>query len=167
MSFNKAKHVWGVAIGASVVGAILVGAAFAQSPPPGGGPSPAERAIEYRQAVYTLIGGNFGPIAGMVQGRVPFNGADALKRAQRLASLATFLDDAFPEISKEGKTKAKPEIWTDRAEFDNIVSDLGKDTAALAATLSKDNSSVTPEFKAAVATLGNDCKTCHDKFRAK
>ena len=175
MIFNYTTRARGAAIGALVAGTFLAVMALAQTPPAGGpgagappaGPSPAERAIEYRQAVYTVIGGNFGPLGGMMQGRAPFNGPEALKRAQRLAALAGFLDDAFPEISKDGKTKAKPEIWTNRAEFDKIAKDFADHTAALAATLAKDNSSATDAFKSAAAAVGNDCKTCHDKFRAK
>jgi cytochrome c' len=83
------------------------------SPPggPGGGPmeakpSPAEQAIEYRQALYTLFGGNFEPIGGIMQGHAEYNAADGAKRAERVAFLATMVSDAFPELSKEGKTKA-------------------------------------------------------------
>jgi cytochrome c556 len=33
--------------------------------------------------------------------------------------------------------------------------------------VAENSSSAGDEFKAAVAAVGNDCKTCHDKFRSK
>lgn len=171
----KTSRGFAAATGALIVGAVISMAAMAQTPPAGGagmaagaGPqeSPADRAIEYRKAVYSVIGHQNGPIGGMVQGRVEYNGAEATKRAERLAQMAVMLDDAFPEISKTGDTKAKPEIWTDKAEFDKILKDFVDHTAALSAQLKKDNKSF-DDFKKAATTVANDCKTCHDKFRAK
>jgi cytochrome c556 len=134
--------------------------------PGGGGPSPAERAIEYRQALYTVLANKWGPIGQMLAGRMPFNGPDAAKRATQAAQIAAMLPDAFPDISKNGDTKAKPEIWANRAEFDKLVTDLGDHTAALAAVLAKD-ATASDAFKSAATAVANDCKTCHDKFRAK
>jgi len=167
MGSNLTTRVRVAAIGTLIAGAILAAAAFAQSPPAGGDKrTPAERAIDYRQAMFTVIGGNFGPIGGMQQGRAPFNGTEALKRAQRVAALSGFLEDAFPDISKEGDTRAKPEIWADRAEFDKLVKDFNTHTAALAATLAKDSKSE-EAFKTAATAVAGDCKGCHDKFRTK
>ena len=164
------------ATGALIVGAVISMAALAQMPPAGGegmgagggGPqqSPADRAIEYRKAVYTVISSNFGPLGGMLQGRVEYNGAEATKRAERLAQMAVMLDDAFPDVSKTGDTKAKPEIWTNKAEFDKLVKDFTDHTAALAAQLKKDNKSA-DDFKKVATAVAGDCRTCHDKFRAK
>ena len=48
----------------------------AQTPPAAGaapaGPTPAERAIEYRQAVYKIVAGNFGPLSQAAQGKAEF-----------------------------------------------------------------------------------------------
>src|SRR5689334_22826537 len=107
-------------------GALLVsvtcGVAFAQTPPPApapaAGPTPAERAIEYRQAVYKIVAGNFGPLAQVAQGKAEFKADVARRQATRLAQIATFVGDSYPDISKEGKTRALPAIWANRAEFD-------------------------------------------------
>jgi cytochrome c556 len=178
VNFNKTVRARGVAIGVLIMGTIMAIAAYAQSPASGGVPSgrsgahsdeptPGERAIKYRRAVYTVIGGNFRPVGGMLQGTVPFNAADALKRAQRVKVMAGFLDEAFPDISKAGDTEAKPEIWTNRVEFDKLVKDFNADTAALVATLEKDNKSDIDAFKSAAKEVAADCKGCHEKFRAK
>jgi len=138
------------------------------SPPggPGAMPSPAERAIEYRQALYTVVGGNFGPIGGILQGKAEYHAADVAKRAERLAFLATMAGDAFPEISKTGKTKAKPEIWSNQDGFAKAVKAFEDSTANLAALVKTDNTN-SAAFKAAAGKVGEACKGCHDDFRAK
>ena len=131
-------------------------------------PSPADKAIEYRQAVFKIVAGNFGPLAQSAQGKIELQPAAARKHAERLAAIADFTRDAFPEISREGsvKTKAKAEIWSDRAEFNKLLDDLGNATRVLANVTA--NAAAKPEdFKAAVGNVGNACKGCHDKFREK
>jgi cytochrome c556 len=142
----------------------------AQTPPAAGaapaGPTPAERAIEYRQSVFKIVGGNFGPLSQVAQGKAEFKAETAAKQASRLAQIATFIGDAHPDISKEGKTRALPAIWSNRKEFDQILQDFTAHTKALA-EVTENSSSAGEEFKGAVAAVGNDCKSCHEKFRAK
>jgi len=150
------------------------GIALAQTPPapaagaaaPPAGPTPAERAIEYRQAVYKIVAGNFGPLTQAAQDKADFKPEAATKNAARLSQIATFVGDAYPDISKEGKTRALPAIWTNRAEFDALVKDFVSHTKNLA-DVTENSSSAGDEYKAAVAAVGNDCKSCHDKFRSK
>ena len=163
-------------LGAVVIGTVISFAAWAQTPPAGGQggdgmgamqmPSPAEQAIEYRKSLFTVISGNFGPIGNMLQGRADFNGADAAKRAARTAQLAAMLDDAFPDISKTGDTKAKPEIWTNKTDFDKISKDFMTHTADLAAVLKKDSSN-SADFKKAATAVAQDCRSCHEQFKAR
>jgi len=160
------------AIGVLVLAAAACGAALAQTPPspaPGAapaGPTPAERAIEYRQAVYKIVAGNFGPLSQVAQGKADFKADNVAKQATRLSQIATFVGDAYPDVSKEGKTRALPAVWTNRKEFDQLVADFATHTKNLA-DVAENSSSAGEEFKAAVAAVGNDCKSCHDKFRAK
>ena len=165
MSFSKKFRI-------ATASLIFVGAAtvVAQTPPAPGaapaGPTPAERAIEYRQAVYKIVAGNFGPLSQVAQGKAEFKSENATKQATRLSQIATFVGDAYPDISKEGKTRALPAIWTNRKEFDQIVADFATHTKTLADVV-ENSSSAGDELKAAVAAVGNDCKACHDKFRSK
>jgi cytochrome c556 len=145
------------------------GLVLAQTPPAAGataGPTPAERAIEYRQAVYKIVAGNFQPLAQVAQGKAEFKAETATTNAQRLAQIATFVGDAYPDVSKEGKTRALPAVWTKRAEFDALVKDFVAHTRTLSEVV-ENSSSAGDELKAAVAAVGNDCKSCHDKFRSK
>ncbi len=150
--------------------AATLGVADAQTPPAAGaapaGPTPSERAIEYRQAVFKIVGGNFGPLSQVAQGKAEFKAETAARQASRLAQIATFIGDAHPDISKEGETRALPAIWSNRKEFDQIVQDFTAHTKALA-EVTENSSSAGEEFKGAVAAVGNDCKSCHDKFRSK
>ena len=147
---------------ATVALGIASAIAFAQ----GAQPTPAERAIEYRQAVFKVVGGNFGPLAQVAQGKLELPAPATRKYAERLASIAEFTRDAFPDISREGKTRAKAEIWNDRAEFDKLLNELNDKSRALAAVTARTDA--TPEdFKAAVGAVGNVCKSCHEKFREK
>jgi len=161
----------GLRISAALAALALSGAsATAQTPPAAGaapaGPTPAERAIEYRQAVYKVVAGNFGPLSQVAQGKADFKAETATRQATRLAQIATFVGDAFPDVSKDGKTRALPAIWSNRKEFDQIVQDFATHTKTLSEVV-ENSSSAGDELKAAVAAVGNDCKACHDKFRSK
>lgn len=149
-------------------GMVFVAAASAQTAPAGGapGPSPARTAIDARKASFTLIGGNFRPLGLILKGAAPFDSAEVVKRANRLAFLAGLLDESFPDVSNVGEpdTKAKADLWADRADFDAKLKTLQTDIATLV-TVSATENSATDGFKAAVAAVGQDCKGCHDKYR--
>jgi cytochrome c556 len=156
-----------IRIAATLGACALMGASVtAQTPPPAAGPTPAERAIEYRQAVYKIVAGNFGPLSQVAQGKAEFKAETATRQASRLAQIATFVGDSYPDISQEGKTRALPAIWSNRKEFDQLVRDFAAHTKTLAEVV-ENSSSAGEELKAAVAAVGNDCKGCHDKFRSK
>ena len=105
-------------------------------------------------------------IGAILQGKAEYNAADVSKRAERVAFLATMAEDAFPEISKDGKTKAKPEIWTNKEGFAKALKAFQDSSANLAAVVKQDNTN-SAAFKAAAGKVGEACKGCHDDFRAK
>jgi cytochrome c556 len=124
-----------------------------------------EAEVDYRQSLYTVIGGNFHPLGAMAEGKMPFNAADAKVRAERIAFLTPMLKEAFPADSNGvGHTHAKPEIWKDTAEFDKALQTLIDRSAALAAAA---NGGDEAKIKAAIQDTGKACKACHDKFRVK
>ncbi len=92
-----------------------------------------EDVIKYRKAQYTVLLWNWMPLNAMVRGRIPFDAAEFARRAERVAAVAPQLLEGFPEGSAEGApTDAKPEIWTDFADFSAKMKDLERETAALA-----------------------------------
>ena len=128
-----------------------------------GKPTPAQRAVGYRQGVMTAVGWNFGPMAGMVKGEIPFDAKAFALRAERVAFLSTLPLEGFIPDSRIGKTEAKAEIWDNMDDFKSKMetfqteatklSDLAKTATALDA--------VKPQF----GKVGQACKDCHDEYK--
>jgi cytochrome c556 len=122
----------------------------------------AEDAIKYRKAALTVMGAHFGRVAAMASGRAPYDAKVAAENAALAEAMSKLPWAAFPEGSDKGETKAKPEIWTDKARFaesaDKMQAELTKlNVAARVGTLDA--------LKPAVASVAGTCKNCHDNFR--
>lgn len=161
-----ARH---IRIGAAFLGIAslgIVGAtiADAQTAPAGGppGPSPARQAVDARRAALVLIGANFRPLGAILKG-APADAAEVEKRANRLVFLASLLDENFPDSSNLGQpdSKAKADLWANKADFEQKLKGFQTDLAALA----RADKGSPDAIKAAVAAVGQDCKGCHDKYR--
>jgi cytochrome c556 len=124
-----------------------------------------ETAIAYRQAGYTMLGWNFGPMAQMVRGKTPWDAAEFARRAERVALIAPQLLEGFPEGSDSGATtEAKAEIWKNMDDFKLKMDDLVKQSKLLAdVAKSGDEAKMKEQFK---QTAGA-CKACHDKYRSE
>jgi cytochrome c556 len=162
-------------------GALMLGASFALSansqtapavappaaPAAAAGPSPARQAIENRKAIYTLIGNNFKPLGAVLKGG-PYDAATVQKSIARLVFLSGLVDDSFPDVSNVGEpdTKAKPDIWTNRADFDKKLKEFQTHLIALQ-VLNDTDKDATEAFKTAATAAAQDCKGCHDTYRAK
>jgi len=123
-----------------------------------------EDAIKYRKNALFVMQQNFGRVAGMAAGKIPFDA----KVAADSAAVAEFVGKlpwaGFGPGTDLGDTKAKPEIWANKAKFDDIAKKMEAEMAKLsvaAKTGSLDN------VKVAVNAVGGTCKSCHDDFRAK
>ncbi len=129
------------------------------------GSKEADAAVRYRESLMTVVVANFAPLGAMASGKAPFDAKLFQSRAERVAFMATIAPDVFPAVSKTGaNTKAKPEIWDNKAEFDKLMKDFGDKTAALAVASKSGNlDTIKPVFGAAAQT----CKACHDKFKAE
>jgi cytochrome c556 len=163
------KKVRNAALTAALCGGLVLSAS-AQTPPPAAPANDsaiqANQAIKARKAIFTLVGANFGPIGAQLSGKAPFDGTEALKRAERVAFLAGLAQEAFPDNSKTGDTKAKPEAWDNKADLDKKLQEFVQHSNDLVAALRKDKTNV-EAFKAAAVKVGGDCKGCHDDYRAK
>ena len=162
---TAARH---IRIGAAFLATAIAATAYVQTTPPAGapGPSPARQAVDARRAAFVLIGANFHPLGAILKGAAPADAAEVNKRATRLAFLAGLLDENFPDASNLGPpdSKAKAEIWSDRADFDKKLKSLQGDAAALV-QVSADGKGSADAIKAAITAVGQDCKACHDKYR--
>jgi cytochrome c556 len=137
----------------------LSGSAAAQGPP-----TRAEQYLKYRKAVYQVIAWNIGPLSAMAQDKQPFDAAVFSDRAQRLAQLTPMLAESYaPESRHAEGSKLKPEMWSNRADFDEKLRTL-VDRSATLAQVSKGGDAATS--KAAFIETAQACKACHDKYRA-
>jgi len=135
--------------------AIGTGAAYAQF-------QNAEKAVDYRESVFTVMGTHFGRIGAVVKGEAPFNKDEVAKNAAIVAMMSTLPWQAFGPGTEGGK--AKPEVWSDNTKFKAAsekmqlaVADLNK------VAQSGDQENIKKAFGAAGAT----CKGCHDDFKKK
>ncbi len=121
-----------------------------------------EDAIKYRKSALFVMQQNFGRVAAMAGGKAPFDAKVAADSAAVAEYMSRLPWAGFGEGTDKGDTKAKPEIWMDKAKFDDYAlkmqSEMGKLNAA-AKTGSLDS------IKTAVGAVGGSCKTCHDAFR--
>ncbi len=145
---------------------MAVTVAHAQTAPPVA--SPSKQAIEARKAAFTLIGQNFKPIGDAFQGKAPYDQAQVRTRAERVAFLAKLLPESFPDVSNVGEpgTRTKPEAWTNRADYDRRLKDFAEHSAALTQVAARETTA-SDAFKSAAAAVAQDCKGCHDSYRAK
>ena len=141
---------------AVAIGVSIAGNALAQAKP--------DVLVKQRQAVMTLQGKYFGPIAGMATGKAPYNAEVASRSATYLENLAQMAWDGFHESTKGEKSRALPAIWEQKAKFDQYAQQLQAETAKLGqAARAKDEAGVKQQFQ----TVLKSCNGCHDDFRTK
>ena len=119
----------------------------------------------YRQSYFALVAANFGPMVAAVKGEIPWDQAKMESWAHDLAALST-LDvlRGFVDGSDKGTTRAKPEIWQDKADFKSKLETLDKELAALQkVTAGGDREAIGKQ----VAAAGKACKSCHDEYKAE
>lgn len=122
-----------------------------------------EDQIKYRRAAYTLMNLNMGNLGAMAQEKKPFNKDEAQKSADTIAILSTVPKGYFGE-GTDKDTRAKPEVWTHRADFDAKMDKMTTEVAKLPGVVRAGDMAA---FKKQVADTSAACKACHDEYRAK
>jgi len=122
-----------------------------------------ENQIKYRRAAYQLMNLNFGSLDNMAKDKKPFNKAEAQRNADLVAILSSIPREYFGE-GTDKDTKAKPEIWTKRADFDAKMDKMTTEAGKLPAVVHGGDMAA---FRKQVADVGAACKACHDDYRAK
>ena len=120
-------------------------------------------AIEYRESLMTLIVSNFGPIAAMVEGKIPWNAEQMAgwgKDLKAVAGLNTMR--GFPPGSEGGA--AKPEIWSNMDDFRKKMDAMQLEAAKLGDVAASGDKTAIGEQ---VAATGKACKACHDDYKKK
>jgi len=122
-----------------------------------------ENQVKYRRAAYQLMNLNFGNLDAMAENKKPFNKEEAARNAEFVALLATVPKGFFGE-GTDKDTRAKPEIWKNRADFDAKMDKMTNEAAKLPAVVKAGDMAA---FRKQVHDLGEACKACHDEYRAK
>ena len=124
-----------------------------------------EEAIAYRQGIMKAQRWNLVPMAMMVQGKMPYDQAVFLTKAQRLNALSSMTADGFVAGSDTGApTKAKAEIWSNPTGFKQAADNFAAETPKLVAAAQSGNMD---QIKAAFSAVVKTCDGCHDNFRSK
>ena len=121
-----------------------------------------EDQIKQRKAGYTVLGYNFGSLASMAEGKKAYNKDEAMRNAAIAAAVSEHPRNFFGEGTDKGETRAKPEIWTHRADFDAKMDKMITAVKALPAAAGDPAT-----LKKAVGDAGAACKACHDDYRSK
>jgi cytochrome c556 len=122
----------------------------------------SEEVIKYRQKVMKSLGAHNGAASSIIKGKVSYKNHLEM-HAQAIADAASTILALFPEDSDFGETRAKPEVWGKRAEFEKAA----KNGAQAAADFLKAVKSKEKDLAPAYKKLGESCKECHKQFREK
>ena len=122
-----------------------------------------EDAVRYRQAAFQVMAAHFGRIGAMVNNRIPFDAAQAAANAEIATYMSKLPYAGFVEGS-QANSKARPEIWTERAKFDAAAQKMQDDMSRLNAAAKTGN---LDQIRAAFGATAQSCKACHDAYQAK
>jgi cytochrome c556 len=117
--------------------------------------------IVHRQGIYKSVSGHMHGLKSII---VLKNGPkeNIVYHAESIVAAYKHLGNAFPAGTDVGVTKAKPNIWTDRAKFDAAGK---KSFEAANAMVEAAKSGKADQAEAAFKALGGTCKACHDDFK--
>jgi cytochrome c556 len=149
----------GLAVAVVLALGAVAGAALAQVKP--------ETLVKQRQAVMTLQGKYFGPMAAMAQGKAPYNADIVRRNAAFLDNLTRMPWDGFDPSTKDikdVKTAALPAIYEQPEKFKEAAARLENEAHKLyEVSRSGDENAV----KTQIGAVGKACGGCHENFRQK
>ena len=121
-----------------------------------------EDAVKYRKSALFVMQQNFGRLAAMASGKMPFDAKVAADSAVVADFVGRLPWAAFGDGTDKGDTRAKPEIWKEKAKFNEYAEKMNLEMSKLAAAAKTGN---LDSIKTSVASTGGTCKTCHDAYR--
>ena len=152
---NKRILLAGLAV---ALGAGVAQSALAQVKP--------EILVKQRQAAMTLQAKYFGPLAGMAQGKIPYNADTVAMNAALLDALSRMPWDGFAPASKDATVKnaALPSVWSEGDKFKTAQDNFQNAVQGLV-KVSRGGDEASQ--KAAIGAVGKACGGCHQDFREK
>ena len=118
-------------------------------------------AIKQRQKEMEGVKNGMMTLGAIAKKEKPFDAEVVHASAAKIADHLAKATELFPEGSDTGEiqTWAKPEIWTDREQFDTIMKSTHQ------AAVDMQSVSEANAFPPALGKLGMGCKSCHDLYR--
>lgn len=124
----------------------------------------ADRAIKYRQGIMGAQGWHMGVLGGMAKGTRPYDKDVAARSARYVDMLVEMHIDGFGAGTEKGApTRAKADIWQQKAKFDKYAQDIKLETTKLSANAGNGLDAL----RASIGPVGRGCQNCHDDFQAK
>ena len=122
--------------------------------------------VKQRQAAMTLQAKYFGPLAGMAQGKIPYNADTVAMNAALLDALSRMPWDGFAPASKDATVKnaALPAVWSEGDKFKTAQDNFQNAVQGLV-KVSRGGDEASQ--KAAIGAVGKACGGCHQDFREK
>jgi len=122
----------------------------------------SEDPIKARHEAMEEVGGAMQGLAAIAKKEAPFDAAVVAEKAGTIAGLLEVAAELFPEGTEKGDfpTRAKPEVWSQRAGFDEGMKNAHAAAVALQALTEE------AAFMPALGKLGSACKGCHETYRA-
>lgn len=124
-----------------------------------------EMGQSYRQSWFALVAMNFGGMATMLEGKIPWNDEQMATWGKELGILVSMdANRGFVPGTEKGTTRAKPEIWENKDDFNSKMADFKKAAAALAEVSGSGDKKAIAN---GIMATGKTCKSCHDEYKAE
>lgn len=123
-----------------------------------------DQLVKERQSAMTLIGWYFGPIGAMMRGDRPFDAAVVARNADYLEMLSKMPSEGFQPSTKDEKTRARAEVWSDKPKFDKAMENMQAELSKFKQVAHGGDQGA---IKAQFGAVGKSCANCHDDFRVK
>lgn len=114
-----------------------------------------------RIAMMKELGMNMKAIAGVAKGEMAYS-PELNAKATRIDEIADALPDLFPVGTGGPKTRAKDEIWSDKAGFTKALAEFKAASTNLVAAVETGDQG---KIGAALGATGKTCGGCHKPFR--
>lgn len=115
-----------------------------------------------RNALFKQFTRTLEPMVVVTNGRGEYDKETFLALAQDLEKLSTKPWSYFPQDGNYPPTRARPEVWSNPAEFKQAQEKYRACISALVNAAQGDN---LDKVKLAVAEVTSSCKSCHKQFR--
>ena len=125
-----------------------------------------DQVIAARQAGYDLMYGDVTGMKAAVESKLDVK--DFKDAADAIVSWSRVIPTLFPDGTQQGhNTKAKPNIWSDRAAFEKDAANLTDQATKLAQLAQLAEAGDKAGFATQFKTTATACKTCHDTYKAR